>query len=525
MFLGMDMFHTSGGRQISPYVTVGICMLFFAVCASDLSAQTSSDTLDVNGRKYFLSGAVPEMGEGLYNASPSANLYRQELSFTEIGVSYFMRDESGALILQEGDRFDNGNFGADSYIRLNDHSVAFASVGYVNGKKRNVLWNSSSDFLLLYPYVTADTVGGDLSHEKYAFSGGYSRRDGRFGYGAMASYRALHEYRKTDPRPRNITSDFNAVLSLGYEAGANLLYAAFSGRIYRQISDVRFYDPAGANTVEMPMTGLGTYFERFTGNGVFLGTYHKGNGYSVRIGTIPCNTPGWIGEAVFSSFTVDRLLSNQNDVPITSLNQTDFSVYAGYKGNSWGVSLCGSHKRRSGTEMIIDNGASDIYNVLGASVMYMDEKTSVSLSLCADWRRGGVMWSFAPVAGWTYSTTEYLYPERQMGYSGIHARIPVKAVLGAGAWLFVFRLGLSASVNIGRNLHISPEGEDAAVSDMVEYMFANLSSSFCGGDCSVRIQRALNRTMAVFAEGRGGYAFFDSGVNACVAEVKVGICF
>ena len=80
-------------------------------------------------------------------------------------------------------------------------------------------------------------------------------------------------------------------------------------------------------------------------------------------------------------------------------------------------------------------------------------------------------------------------------------------------------------MNLGRNLHISPEGEDAAVSDMVEYMFANLSSSFCGGDCSVRIQRALNRTMAVFAEGRGGYAFFDSGVNACVAEVKVGICF
>lgn len=490
-----------------------------------LTAQTSSDTVDVNGRTYGLSSALYGVGKEIYDNSPAANLYRQDLSFTEISASYSLRDESAALIVQEGDRFDAGNFNADSYIRLNDKSSAFANVEYVNGMKRNVLWNSSSDFLLLYPYVTADTVGGNLSHEKYMFSGGYSRKDGRFSYGVQASYRALHEYRRVDPRPRNITSDFNASISAGYSAGGSLVYVTVAGRIYRQISDVGFYNPTGANTSEIPMTGLGTYFERFTGTGAYLGTYHKGGGYSFRAGTVPKARRGWMAEVGFRSFTVRRLLSNQNDVPITSLNITDLSGYVGYRGDKWGIAFSGKHERRTGTEMIIDNGASNIYNVLGASLMYLNGIWDTAVSAFFDFEREKTLWTLTPVVGWLSSSAGYLFPERSMTYSRIYVRLPFMAVFGKSPWLFAVRAGASVAVNIGGGLDISSQEEEEAMSEMIRYGFSNLSASSSGGDCSLRAQRSLNRTMAVYMEGGCRYAYFTSGINMWMAEMKLGICF
>ena len=181
----------------------------FSVCqALFCYGQTASDTVDVNEKTFMLSGPGAVFGKGIYEASPAASLYRYGVSYTEIGASYRMRDENEALLMQLGDRFDAGAFTADSWLRLDSASAAFASVEYVNGRTAGVLWNSSSDFLLLYPYVTADTVGGSLSYEKYFFSGGYSRRDGVVSYGVYGSYRALHEYRWIDPRPRNLSSDF-----------------------------------------------------------------------------------------------------------------------------------------------------------------------------------------------------------------------------------------------------------------------------------------------------------------------------
>ena len=132
----------------------------FSVCqALFCYGQTASDTVDVNEKTFMLSGPGAVFGKGIYEASPAASLYRYGVSYTEIGASYRMRDENEALLMQLGDRFDAGAFTADSWLRLDSASAAFASVEYVNGRTAGVLWNSSSDFLLLYPYVTADTVG------------------------------------------------------------------------------------------------------------------------------------------------------------------------------------------------------------------------------------------------------------------------------------------------------------------------------------------------------------------------------
>ena len=59
-------------------------------------------------------------------------------------------------------------------------------------------WNSTADFLLLYPYVMADTLGGDPTFERYAFKAGASVWK-KMKIGAEACFRAEHEYRTTGP--------------------------------------------------------------------------------------------------------------------------------------------------------------------------------------------------------------------------------------------------------------------------------------------------------------------------------------
>lgn len=116
-----------------------------------------------------------------------------------------------------------------------------AEPGYRLGRTMHTEWNENADFELLYPYVWADSVGGNLISERYAFAGGFAREFGRVAWGIYADYRAEIEYRTVDPRPKSVVSDLNlstgATLSLGecYRLGTSV-----NLRVYRQKSSMTF---------------------------------------------------------------------------------------------------------------------------------------------------------------------------------------------------------------------------------------------------------------------------------------------
>lgn len=139
-------------------------------------------------------------------------------TYSEIKAVYDLRREDDALLPQEGDGLDQGSVKVYSLIRLQNHSAVRAGAEYSRGVKRNVLWNSTSDFELLYPDVMVDTIGGNLQKEQYSFYGAWSRLIGKAHIGVYGGYRALHEFRQVDPRPRSVTSDLNAALTGGIAA-------------------------------------------------------------------------------------------------------------------------------------------------------------------------------------------------------------------------------------------------------------------------------------------------------------------
>lgn len=485
----------------------------------DTMKHVFADTSDINVRTMRESNMLSRISEDIYSLSPSSVLYRKTYSFSQAGLSYKVRREDKPVLYQLGDGEDIFGFSASSYLRLDGKSVAYADVRYGNGVIRNVLWNSSSDFLLLYPYVMADTVGGNLRTEEYCFSGGYSGRKGKLIFGGSMSYRALHEFRKIDPRPRNITSDFSATASCGYHFGGYVLSVSADVRIYRQNSDIEFYNENGANTSEIPMTGLGSYYGRFSGTGAYLDNLHRGGGYSVSLSLVPAGIYGFSASIYYRNFSVSRLLKGQNDAPLTELHIREPGFICTYKRKSGKVSagffLSGGVSFRNGDEMILDNGASNIYNVLGRINMYSAYAPFGRVGFVLQREYGEVRAGLMPTAWISSHSFSYRYPFREMKITSGDFTLPLKVDIPFRS--FVAGIGLSAGycAVFDSLFDIPEEYTEPEIMDMLKYTYGRMASSYWKGKCGISFQYRIDRTFAVFAEMVYGISIWRKDYGVC----------
>lgn len=84
---------------------------------------------------------------------------------------------------------------------LGENSKTWGNAYFKKGKREKVEWNETSDYLMVYPYVVADSVGGDMDFEEYYFAGD-TRRNINVSLGGICQLRALIEYRENRSPPR-----------------------------------------------------------------------------------------------------------------------------------------------------------------------------------------------------------------------------------------------------------------------------------------------------------------------------------
>lgn len=141
---------------------------------------------------------------------------------------------------QEGDKDTRIGVDVNSFVILSERDRVFGSAGYRSEKQENVLWNENIDWKLIAPYVTGDSIGGFLKGETYYFNGGYASESGSWTWGITGGYRASHNYRDKDPRPRNTASDLSFALGAGYRLGTYRLGVSADFRLYQQKSEISF---------------------------------------------------------------------------------------------------------------------------------------------------------------------------------------------------------------------------------------------------------------------------------------------
>lgn len=456
--------------------------------------------------------------------TPAVTLLSPYYSYSSAAASFDLRDEwNGAYIPEEGDALRQGRFDTGSFLRLKGNSAVSGRVGYRRAVKHDVVLNETSDYELLRPYVLIDTVGGNLQHEQYSFQGAWMRRSEKLVYSVSGGYKAVHEYRSFDPRPRDISSDFKADVSLGYifPHGSVVGYAGY--RKYHQRQDVTFMNNTGANTTLFHSTGLGTDYYRFRSTGIFAATRYAGQGFEV--GVVGTGASGKLHCGLsYDLLDVTRHLSNQNDAPLSKLVTESLNSFASYRvSNSFAVEANVEYERRRGRENVIDCAASGIYDDILSLDMYTQDIVNASLSGVFRVERRNGTWYLMPSMRWMLSSEEYLYPSSWMRFSTLSGRFSGGFSTIKGLWLYDLLAGVEYDGCLYDDCSLQA-GEDR-IRDAYLDKFERWTAGRLQCHASALAQRELKGTTAVFSRLSVGGMFYGQGSGMLTLTISIGISY
>lgn len=320
--------------------------------------------------------------------------YRHSLSSLSVGggIDRFFEDSW----LQEGTGWKGFQVDADSYIRLSPDSRAYGEAGYQRGVRRDVQWNETSDYDRLYPYVAADTLGGDMTSETYSFKGGYSHQLGKWTLGGELSYRALLEFRKVDPRPKNSIADLRVAFGASYAVHPKYAVALqLEGQKYKQNCDIRYFNELGVCKT-FHLQGLGMSYSRF--DGTRTQTNYEGSVWKGGLQLFPLgDRGGWTASFSASHSGYDKSLPSLNDLVLNKLNDNLLQASLGYlyagTRQQWGVKVRMENDRRTGKELIYGDAANNLYPFITERTGYRRKMMLAGMS--AFWQRtSGNSWMY-----------------------------------------------------------------------------------------------------------------------------------
>lgn len=345
-------------------------------------------------------------------ANPAVNQWRMKNGLTKVGGGY----SSGSAKENPDPRNGSGDrawqIGASTYTKYRT-STLWGDASYTNGKTLDVVWNETADMSMLYPYLLADSVGGDLKREQYRFSGGYADHRGRWAWGATIGYTALLQYREVDPRPKNVVGRLEISAGALFRVIGNY-YAGLDLNImkYKQTNEIEFKSEMGVDKV-FHLTGLASHYNRFAGDG--LSTYYDGYRFGVGFNIYPSDSEGAFATCRLSRFTFNNILSDLNKLPLAHVWHNQLEAEAGFLTSAHhvygGTSARMKVYRRHGTENIFGDAASSVYPVIASNEMYADNAIALAATGHCGVKFGPVCRVQLQVSPeWSHRTTAYIEP-------------------------------------------------------------------------------------------------------------------
>ena len=503
------------------------CLTYlFSVCGMLLPA--TAQVADTVSMKIAHNLSYREDFRQQVHANPAMQYFKHDYSLSTLSVlaTGTSAKESRIATLGKGER--HFGFEAESHVRLNGNSCIWGDASYLNGEKDEVKWNETSDFLLLYPYVMGDSIGGDMRFEQYYLNGGYAAQYGRLHYGATLCYRALTEYRTVDPRPNNVVADLKAQIALGILFGKYSLAASVHAGKYKQTNEVKYFDELGASK-EYHLTGLGTEFVRFSGasNNVF----YKGHSFGGSLEWSPTDKNGFSVSMRFNRFQFDKILSDLNKLSLNHLYENALNgEIAWIKGkrdvDSYGLKLDLAYSKRRGSDNMFGDASGNVYPQIGSILMFKNHKAT-----------GKVSGFYEQSAGKRFSlgVSPYLaYTAYESIHTGSGNRFDVSnLIFGTSAKAAyahrhnLLQLFATAMCRINRSTVLQLSEEDVrnhSLRDMLGNMEKYFSANENAVELKLRYDRSLSSgTKTVFFETSWQHGIYQNGRHENLYYMKAGI--
>lgn len=489
-----------------------------------------ADSLSLYGRMRS-NGTMAESGFfSLVYDNPAMKYVWHPSTLNELRAGGEYIHEEQPSLAEEGDGRYMGFVDVRSFIRKGNSSL-WGEARYKNGKKTGRRWNETSDYLLLYPYVMGDTVGGDLKSEQYYFSGGYAYRKGSYTIGAEGSYGADIEYRNADPRPKNLTGDLYFTIGMSWKTGNHYaLGYSLHARKYKQTNDLQFYNELGVPNI-YHFTGLGTDYYRF--RGAKGKSFYKGRSFggSVNLSPFDAGEGGFAVSLLYDHFSFDKIISSLNELPMASVGEHDLRGEIAWRSSKdrfsrWGMKLEAAFTKRTGTENLFGDASGNIYPQIAEDEMYMNRISRGVLSGFYEYTyRSGTVFSIIPSIGYTDMNTRYVYPRREMEIHRLHSQLMLKAMFPCGHWLLRGELGGRYVASLTPELQLpAVETEEAKKLNQPVYgNYGYLAANQAGFQVAMRGDYSRHKAYGLFLELRYvyGHDTRPSATNSLTASVGV----
>ncbi len=463
-------------------------------------------------------------------SNPAVRQWEQDYGYSALSGGYGYSGSNRAVDVSRGTGESAWRVGADSYMK-HKTSTLWGSAGYSNGRQRGIRWNESSDADMVYPYFTADSIGGDMRMEIYSFAGGYADHNDRWAWGVSAGYRAGLYYRAVDPRPRNTTGCLDIAAGGALRLGRSDYQAAVSVnfRKYKQSCDVEFVNELSDNSI-WHLTGLGTHYERFAGSG--YNHYYNGLQWGAGVNLFPSSRSGAVASVELSSFNFDHILTGFNRLPLQSVTDSRVSAQAGWLApgvsHDFAVTADLSHRHRNGSENIFGDPSGNVYPQIGSLALYSHTLTEASLNVLWQWRpESESLLSVKPGVEWSRSDESYADPRRRVLLSAVTPGVIVKGsrILG-GKWHASLSAEIACALPVDNICELPydkniPAGMQAV--DINRYDILSKTNTLAG--VNVALSRALNRRYAIgVSAGYFRHSYAD-GVSSDRVDVSASFIF
>ncbi|WP_410881516.1 DUF6850 family outer membrane beta-barrel protein [Myroides sp. DW712] len=499
----------------------GISLFFFFTFAWTYGQQTDSLALKIKDNQ----DVIYQFRKSLYD-NPAAYLNYRQYNLTSFDLSKEVSKKSTTLA-QEGKNVERLFFRANAFNRLDEKSAVWGNASYNQGKRQNIQWNESADYELIFPYVVADSVGGDMKFENYEIQGGYVQQIGKYNIGVSGFYKAKLEYRNVDPRPKNLATQVGG--SLG---GSRNFDQNFSIGIqleiekYTQKHNMSFYSPTGFPVI-YEMNGMGNFNNLLKGKR--RQAFYDGWKYGTSFQIYETQQNKWFLTGGIHVFNFEKLLPEFYDVQASKAKDILYKLTAGkwfeFNTTTVGVLFYGSKQTRKGTENLFVNETTTNFIKIGQEERYRYEESQVQLSGVWKYQESRNEYSVWPFVGWTQQIERYAQPysktEVQSINFGVHAQ-----------WLHTFRNGSLLTVEpslqqkqVQNEKAILTYGVSNAINQMLLDNYEVQIADYWMGSYKIKYDFALPGFVDAFVTGEYKYQHFDKLSKNSSILVSLGITF
>ncbi len=497
-----------------------ISSIFILIASTAMSQKIS---LGIAEHKSALNNFVK-----IYERDIVAKTFAYNYSLSTLGIEYDWKREKEAKIAQLGDGIDLLNIYANSYLNLSSKNKVWGAASYNTGTKHNLMWNSTSDYELLYPYILADQIGGDMKTEQYYFSGGYSHIWDKWNFSIDGAYRALHEYRQIDPRPRNISSELKFASGVGYAITKNKVIGltAFA-QIYKQNGSLSFYSESGVEK-EYQMTGLGSIFHRFSGDVTSL--LHQGLGWGANLSFFDKQRKGLSALVSYKHFGVDRIAKGFNNLDLTRQIKDEIFAeisYLKHTHNKYhGLSLNVDFRHNQGLESVVGDATSGIYPIAMKQNMYLRNYLNTSIEYMIGFVSANKhRYTIKPAIAYELSQEKYIFPNKTMKYSNVVPKLDFVFEKFNSKISYQAKLGALYTINTNKSLSLPVVNMEQWIVGMLNKQLVGMATSFYQINLGFAMDWVITKKLSIFCNVDYITSFVNSKQNLNLVQVSTGINF